>query len=209
MMTIAAGGCQQRTSTAAQDTDVVSTPPTIQVTPSRKDLIFTYQDPDSGKFTTAADSAEVPQKARRSVVVTDLSLSPEQRQAGRYVYITDLRRVRKDGTYPVAVASRYGFEARLTDTSSTAATSKREVVVYSASWCGVCKTTKKLLKKWRVPFVDKDVEASRLAQQELAQKAAQAGVRPGGVPVIDVAGILLQGLDEQQLRSALKQRGFL
>ncbi|MEO1338896.1 MAG: glutaredoxin, partial [Myxococcota bacterium] len=158
LLSVLTGGCQQDATTARKDADLPATPPTITVTEARKDLIFTYQDPKSGEFTTASKPADVPKKAKRAVVVTDLSLSPKQRQAGRYVYVTDLRTARDDGTYPVAVASRYGFEAQQAATSSAAIASKREVVVYSASWCGVCKTTKRLLKKWRVPFVEKDVE---------------------------------------------------
>ena len=204
------GACSTKSRSDAADAgSQPSTPPAIKVTADREDLIFTYRDAKTGDFSTATSAAEVPDASRRDVVVTDLSLSPKQRQAGRYVYVTDLREKREDGTYPVAVASRYGFEAGSTGTSSAAVAARREVVLYGASWCGVCKTTKRLLKKWNVSFVDKDVEASRSAQQELVAKAARAGVRPGGVPVIDVAGILLQGLDEQQLRQALVQQGFL
>jgi glutaredoxin len=81
--------------------------------------------------------------------------------------------------------------------------------MYSASWCGVCKKAKRLLDQWGVRFVEKDVEASRAAQEELARKAASAGIQPSGVPVIDVGGVLLQGLDETTLKNVLAQKGFL
>ena len=202
-------GCPSTTEPTDVET-VAAVPPSIAVRDGRSDLVFTFQDAKTGSFSTATDRNEVPKAARKAVVVTDLSLSPAQRQAGRYVYVTDLTKARADGSYPVAVASRYGFEAGLTGTSSAGlGLNRKGVVIYSASWCGVCKTTKRLLKQWGVPFVDKDIEASRSAQIELANKAAAANVRPGGVPVIDVAGILLQGLDEQQLKDALTARGFL
>lgn len=203
-------GCRPDPDSRSADASVeTSSPADITVTADRSNLVFTYQDPKSGEFATATSRDEVPNEARQAVVVTDLRLSPAERQAGRYVYVTDLRTAREDGTFPVAVASRYGFEARLTATSTASGSDRQGVVVYSASWCGVCKKTKRLLKAWNVPFVEKDVEASRSAQQELAAKAAQAGIRPGGVPVIDVAGILLQGLDERQLRDALQRTGLL
>lgn len=186
-----------------------TSPPQIVVSETRQDLAFTYRDPKTGAFTTATARDEVPVAARSAVVVTDLSLTPEQRQAGRYVYVTDLRAPREDGTFPVAVASRYGFEAMLTSTATVVDGQRGEVVVYSASWCGVCRTTKRLLKQWRVPFVDKDIEASKSARDELVAKAARAGIRPGGVPVIDVGGLIMAGLDERALRDALVRKGFL
>ena len=182
-------------------------PPPIQVRPGATDLIFSYST-DGRKFETATSIDQIPEEARRAVVVTDLKRSPEERQAGRYVYVANLTERRDDGTYPVSIASRYGFEAKITGTS-TAAGSGNEVVMYSASWCGVCRKAKRLLDQWGVRFVEKDIEASRSAQQELAAKAASAGIQPNGVPVIDVAGVLLQGLDEATLKSVLEQKGFL
>ncbi len=189
---------------------VAEAPPPIRVDATRADLLFTFATEGGRAFRSTARLDEVPETARKRVVVTDLSLSPELRQAGRYVYLADLTSPRGDGTYPVAVASRYGFEATETGSSTVAGSAdRREVVVYSTSWCGACKKAKRLLASLRVPYVEKDVEASRAAQQELSEKARRQGFSPGGVPVIDVAGIMLQGLDEAALREALEARGFL
>lgn len=185
-------------------------PPPITVMASREDLVFSYPRVDGTGFATATSIEAIPEAARRTVAVTDLSLTPEQRQSGRYVYIADLRAPREDGSYPVALASRYGFEAKLTGTSSaTQPTGAREVIVYSASWCGVCRRAKNLLRSLGVPFTEKDVEASRSAAIELRRKAEAAGFQPGGVPVIDVGGTLLQGLDEPTLRALLRQKGWI
>lgn len=180
-------------------------PKAIQVTADRKDLLFSYAE--GREYRTATEISQIPAAARGRVVVTDLSLSPAERQAGRYVYVADLTAPGEDGNFPVSISSRYGFET-LTATSAGAPTSSG-VVIYSASWCGVCKQAKRLLKSWNVPFVEKDIEASRSAQAELAQKAQAAGVQPTGVPVIDVGGTLLLGLDEASLRRALKAKGLL
>ncbi len=77
------------------------------------------------------------------------------------------------------------------------------VVIYTTDWCGYCKAAKKFLKKKGVDFVERDIEKDPDAAQELAQKAAAAGVQPSGVPVIDVRGKLLLGYDEQTLANAL------
>ena len=186
-------------------------PPSIRVTAERQDLIFSYPVDGGRAFATATRIDEVPEAARSSVVVTDLSLTPEQRQAGSYVYLADLSSPREDGSFAVALASRHAFEASLTGTSTTVAVtgSGREVVMYSASWCGVCKRARRVLEAMRVPFVEKDIEASRSASKELAAKAAARGVQPGGVPVFDVGGQLLLGFDEQALGAAIRAAGLL
>ncbi len=182
-------------------------PEPMQLKPNQDNLLFGYLDPLTQQFASTASVGAIPEAALGQVIVTDLTKSPAERQAGRFVQIADLRAVRPDGTYPVAVASRFGFEAKLTGTS-TVTGARSQVVIYSASWCGVCKKAKRFLSQQKVPFVEKDIEASRAAAEELAAKAAQAGVQPGGVPVIDVAGTLLLGLDEPTLLRTLKEKGF-
>lgn len=202
-------GCTKSNESAPSQKSEEDAPPAIRVAADRQDLIFSYPKADGTGFETATSIAAVPEDARAAVVVTDLSLTPEQRRSGRYVYIANLKTARADGTYPVSIASRYGFEATLAGTSSTAGGSGGEVIVYSASWCGVCKQAKRLLSSLNVRFVEKDIEASRSAAEELAAKARSAGFQPGGVPVIDVGGTILQGLDEATLRAVLKDKGFI
>lgn len=205
-------GCPKREAPdASKETPTAETLPEIRVDRSRTDLVFTFLDPKSGQFKSVTRIDEVPKDRRQNVVVVDLSLSPEARGAGRYVALADLTQQKPDGSYPVAIASRFGFEARVTGSStSTAARSPtREVVLYSASWCGVCKKARRFLDEKGVRYVEKDIEASRSAAEELADKARQAGVQPGGVPVIDVGGVLLQGFEAASLERLLKERDFL
>ena len=185
-------------------------PPALELKGDKESLIFSYSEDSGRTFKTAAKIEDIPEAARSSVVVTDLSLSPEKRQAAKYVYLADLSQKRADGSYPVAVASRYGFEAKAAaGAPASAEGGSGGVVVYSTAWCGVCKKAKRLLKTWGVPFEEKDIEASASAQRELAAKAQRQGMNPSGVPVIDVAGTLLQGLDEQTLKALLSQKGLL
>ncbi len=83
------------------------------------------------------------------------------------------------------------------------AAASADVVLYGTSWCGYCKKARAWLKKHNVAFVEKDVEKDSNAAQELAGKAAQAGVEARGVPVIDVHGTLVMGFDEKRLDSLL------
>lgn len=187
-------------------------PDSIIFRPDDPNLLFTYREPKSGRFTTSTSAVQIPDAERNAVVITDLSIPPEARGSGRYVHVADLTRVEPNGSIRTAVASRYGFERGESDGESTSIDVDQRsapVVVYSASWCGVCKKTKRLLTTWRVPFEEKDIEASRSAREELAMKSQTAGVRPGGVPVIDVNGQLMQGLDEPRLKIWLDEAGLI
>lgn len=203
--------CRRQESANEPAPPPAETLPLIRVDGSRADLIFTYFDPEAGSFKSASRIENIPDERRKNVVVVDLSLSPEERGAGRYVAVADLTRPREDGTYPVALASRFGFETQTheTQTSTQATRPHSEVILYTASWCGVCKKAKRFLDALKVRYVERDIEASRRAAQELAEKAQRAGIQPGGVPVIDVGGVLLQGFEEASLRRMLEERGFL
>lgn len=77
------------------------------------------------------------------------------------------------------------------------------VVVYSTSWCGYCRKAKAWLTKKGIAFTERDIEKDPGAAEELAGKAQKAGVKPGGVPVIDARGTLVLGFDEQRLEQLL------
>ncbi len=82
---------------------------------------------------------------------------------------------------------------------------RREVILYSTSWCGYCTRARRYLKGKGVDFVEKDIEKDRAAAVELQQKRAAAGIRSGGVPVIDVRGTLVLGFDQPKLEQALSR----
>ncbi len=77
------------------------------------------------------------------------------------------------------------------------------VVIYTTEWCGYCKKAKAFLTRKGVAFTEKDVEKDEGARDEVAQKCVAAGVKPRGVPIIDVRGKILVGFDEGQLAAAL------
>jgi glutaredoxin len=184
-------------------------PEPIEVRAGQPDLLFTYRDPETRAFVTTSSIGSIPEAARASVVVVDLSRSPEERGSARYVQVADLREPDAEGRYPTAVASRHAFERGGAGGRGEARPSQAPVVVYAASWCGVCKKAKRVLRDLAVPFVEKDIEESRSALEELESKARAAGLRPSGVPVIDVKGRLLQGLDVPRLKATLREAGLL
>ncbi len=72
-----------------------------------------------------------------------------------------------------------------------------EVVLYTTSWCGVCKRAKAWLRKKGISFAERDVEKDSAAASELAERCARQGIRAGGVPVLWAGGRLLVGFDER------------
>jgi glutaredoxin len=199
-------------SEAADTRAAEPSPVAPRITDQSERLVFSYLDPETKTHRTASNIEGIPEEAREQVIVTDLSRTPKERQSDRFIMIADLRKKSEDGTYPVRIASRFasdrtdGGDAKAPDSEAPV----RAVTLYTASWCGVCRKTKRLLESWKVPYTEKDIELSKSARDELAAKAATAGLSTEsmGVPVIDVAGKLLVGLHEQALKEALEAAGL-
>lgn len=82
-----------------------------------------------------------------------------------------------------------------------------QVVVYGTSWCGYCAKTKDLLKSKGVNFLDKDIEKDAGARGEMEAKMAKAGLKGGGVPVIDFCGRIILGYNEGLLTELCENQG--
>ncbi|MBW2732295.1 MAG: hypothetical protein JRH20_07855 [Deltaproteobacteria bacterium] len=205
---VALGSCKERLPPSPRVT--ASDLPAIRISESREKLLFTYRDVDTS-FQTVTKLKEVPEASRAWVRVVDLGMKPGKRRDHRLVYVADLRKSAKDGSYPYLVVSRRAFE--------TAATAKNEeqtaamvaegkgVVLYSTTWCPACRSARSWLKEKKIPFVEKDIEKDKRAAAELMAKAQKAGVSPSGVPVIDVNGTLVQGFDAARITALLGGNG--
>ncbi len=112
-----------------------------------------------------------------------------------------------------AVTPISGFETTMAEATAAARDQERrsafapnpagEVIVYSTASCGYCRKAKAYLKKRGIDFTSKDIETDSDAAAELGRKAAAAGVRPQGVPVIDARGTLVLGFDPDRLDQLL------
>lgn len=184
----------------------------VEVTATRKDLVFSYVDADGG-FRDVSSVDSVPETSRAQVLVRDLARSPEQLGAAEYLYVADVRKTGPDGRYPVSVVSRYSFERKAAQLGQASAVQAQvadggsQVTVYGTSWCGVCAKTRAYLRDHGVAFLDKDVEKDPKAAADLSALAQRAGLRVQGVPVIDVDGQVLMGFDEAALTAALARHG--
>ena len=184
----------------AGEEPVEAPPPATDVRADRTDLMFRYVDAQ-GRMTPAASMDEIPAEARDEVVVVDTTLAPEARGSARWVHVADLSSADGEGRFAVQVLPRRAFEARLRTKAVAAGPS---VIMYSASWCGVCRKARAFLEGAGVPFVEKDIEKEAGASAELQRKAAKAGVKASGVPVFDIGGAIVPGFDQGKIASLIK-----
>jgi glutaredoxin len=66
------------------------------------------------------------------------------------------------------------------------------VVMYSASWCGICTRARRFFEAEGIPFRDLDVEKNQSARREWKRMNAR------GVPVILVGGKRMSGFSEKR-----------
>lgn len=74
----------------------------------------------------------------------------------------------------------------------------KQVKVYSTPTCPWCIKTKQFLKENNIAFEDIDVSSNQAAAEEMVQKSGQMAV-----PVLDIDGEIIVGLDKERIKSAL------
>jgi glutaredoxin len=195
--------CKRAPRTETSTRDAGQGLPEVRVTADGGPFLYSYYGED-GKLHDAASVEQIPAAARRQVLVRDLGRTAADLQADRYLYLADLRGPIGEEGIATSVVSRYQFEAQddphlpsLGGSTEEAGDggAERQVIVYGTSWCGACKAAREFLRGHHIPFVEKDIEKDQAAENELARKAKRAGLKLGGVPVIDVAGQLTMGYD--------------
>lgn len=81
---------------------------------------------------------------------------------------------------------------------------KREpVVMYSATWCGVCRQAKSFLQSRGVAFSEYDIETTRKGREDYRR------LRGTGVPIILVGEQRMNGFHAATLTGWLEQAGHL
>lgn len=63
----------------------------------------------------------------------------------------------------------------------------KTVVLYSTSWCGVCKRARQFLSQRKIPFQEYDVEKSRKGKKDYAE------LKGRGIPILLVGGQRMNG----------------
>lgn len=211
------GGCRHNAESAAADApeaadDKSTAQPPVSVKPpfavrgELDGLLMVWFDAQG--LHTAQKRSEIPEAQRAQVRIESLQVAPDERLDPELVYVADLRNAGADGSYPVQKAARSWFDAQVDKAKPKpveVAADSSGVVVYKASWCGVCRSAESYLRSRHVPFVEKDVEKDPGASQEMLRKAQAKGLTPRGVPVIDFHGEIMLGFDQARI-SALIDR---
>ena len=185
--------------------EVVKAP--FDVRGDAKGMLLVWFD-EEGTHTAMARN-EIPKERRQYVRVQPLS--PKLRKKVKdqrilqegYLYLADLRKPGKGGSYPIRKIKREAFEALVDKEGATLGSD--EVIVYSASWCGACRSTVQYLQSEGVSFVEKDIEKEPGARAEMQKKLEQIGSRGGGIPVIDFRGTVIQGFDKGTLAKLISE----
>lgn len=86
------------------------------------------------------------------------------------------------------------YESAAVVPGGAAASGDGKVVMYSTSWCGVCKKARAYFKENRIAFTEYDVEKSDQGRREYARLGAR------GVPVILVGTARMNGFSPDGFR---------
>ena len=74
----------------------------------------------------------------------------------------------------------------------------KNVTIYSTVTCHYCALAKEFFKANKVPYTEYNVGTDLAKRKEMVDKSGQMGV-----PVIDVAGEIIVGFDEDRLKELL------
>lgn len=158
---------------------------------------------ESGEWRLALDQlAQVKNPGPLEPKVRSLKARADQELRERTAAMSSLSSLEKQLMAAAADVKR-GRTSGASSGAPAKAAGAKQVVVYGTSWCGYCKKARAWLTQKGIPFEDKDVEKDESAARELVTKAQAQGVRPTGVPVIDVRGTLVLGFDQAKLESML------
>lgn len=226
--TLALGACKGRRARpetrglAPESQSEVAPQVPFEVRTDAQDLVFFWFD-EGGNAHGVTRAGEIPE-ARRGVVRVDPS-RPELRSPG-WVYVTDLRTPRPNGTFParsvrpdalsqqlLAMAGHTGAlgtpppEPPTNPTPAAGAnaqpTGAPAVIIYGASWCSACHQAAAWMRSRHIAFVEKDIEQDPAAAAEMTDKARRAGVPTGSIPIIDVRGRIFVGFSAPDIERAL------
>lgn len=78
------------------------------------------------------------------------------------------------------------------------------ITIYSAVWCGFCRSAKLYFDRLGIEYQDLDVEQDIANAKAAVEKSGQMGI-----PVIDIDGTIIVGFDKPKIDQALKDKNLL
>ena len=76
------------------------------------------------------------------------------------------------------------------------------VIVYSTTWCGVCKKAKRWLRQNNISFREYDVEKSERGRRDYKKMNGR------GVPIIKIGKKVFKGFRPSRMTTALRKAGY-
>ncbi|MCA9620761.1 MAG: glutaredoxin family protein [Myxococcales bacterium] len=222
------GGCSRDRDDGTDPTAAGDSLPPLVLTNETPELLLTWVDERGGTH-TGVSLGEVPEGSKDLVRVT-----VKDAGHGALFYVADLRQKGADGSYPVRSMRRSDWEKAIADRrdayraqhapppTTPPATPPRptpgepppdgradpssvNATIYGASWCKPCHDAAKYLNKKGVHVVEHDIEKQPRYASEMQDKLQRAGLRGGSIPVIDVAGTVMQGYNPRALDRAIQR----
>ncbi|MBP7767040.1 glutaredoxin family protein [Candidatus Saccharibacteria bacterium] len=74
----------------------------------------------------------------------------------------------------------------------------KDIIIYSADWCGFCHAVKKYLDDKGVKYIEKNIEQDPKFAEECVEKSGQMGI-----PVTIIGNEVIVGFDRPKIDSAL------
>lgn len=177
----------------------------FSVTQDNPDLLFQYFEPGTGRPATAKSIADIPEAARKAVVVFSTALKKGELPPSQII-VADLSAKAEDGSYPFRLVSRYAPVGREPEQPAekrrASASAAGLVLVFTTSWCPHCRTAVNWLKSNNVQFKERNVEQDAGARAELSKLGAEAGMAPqmlNTVPILYVKGRLMLGFNPDEV----------
>lgn len=138
------------------------------------------------------------------LLILGIALSITPAQAGMYKWV-DEQGVTHYGDKPPETQEILEITGRISSISSpevselpegfferSKAASRQQVTMYSAAWCGVCKTAKAYFQKQNIPFTEYDIDTSEKGKRDFKQLNGR------GVPVILVGKNRMNGFSAKR-----------
>ncbi len=193
-------------------------------------VVYSWMD-DQGAIRMASRVEDIPEAFRDKVIVTDTARSREQRLKTKRVMLVDLRQEGEDGpvNYTLvdldklsrkktlgepkdtgelgirAVAEMARATRQFLGLSTEVSGRSADVILYTAPWCGFCKKAAAHLRQKGIAFEERDIDSDRQAALELSNKLREAGLKGGGVPVLDIAGTIVIGFKKERIDSLVEK----
>jgi len=76
------------------------------------------------------------------------------------------------------------------------------VIMYMTLWCPYCSKARNYLRSLDMDLIEYDIEKDRSKKEEMLGKSG--GSR--GVPLIDIEGIIIRGINADAIRAAIEER---